>query len=160
MPIGFNADEIFQIAEQIERNGAKFYRKAATGNPVEGKFLEQLAKMEDGHLKIFQAMHKEVLGTETENAFDPDGEASLYLQAVAGGYVFDVKRDPSELLTGKESLKDILKTAIGLEKDSVVFYTGIKEMVGRKAGKDKIDHIISEELKHITYLSEELKKVS
>ena len=29
MSYDFNADEIFEIAEQIERNGAKFYRNAA-----------------------------------------------------------------------------------------------------------------------------------
>jgi len=29
MSITFNADEIFEIAEEIERNGAKFYRDAA-----------------------------------------------------------------------------------------------------------------------------------
>ena len=30
MSITFNADEVFEMAEQIERNGAKFYREAAT----------------------------------------------------------------------------------------------------------------------------------
>ena len=30
----FNADEVFEMAEQIEKNGAKFYRNAA------GKFPE------------------------------------------------------------------------------------------------------------------------
>ena len=29
MSIGFNADDILSIAEQIERNGARFYRAAA-----------------------------------------------------------------------------------------------------------------------------------
>jgi len=29
MPQRFNEDEIFEIAEQIERNGAAFYRRAA-----------------------------------------------------------------------------------------------------------------------------------
>jgi rubrerythrin len=29
MSYGFNAEEIFMMAEQIERNGAKFYREAA-----------------------------------------------------------------------------------------------------------------------------------
>ena len=29
MSYEFNADEVFEIAEQIERNGAKFYRTAA-----------------------------------------------------------------------------------------------------------------------------------
>ena len=29
MGYGFNADEIFEIAEQIERNGGAFYRRVA-----------------------------------------------------------------------------------------------------------------------------------
>jgi len=29
MTVALNAIEVFEIAEQIERNGAKFYRKAA-----------------------------------------------------------------------------------------------------------------------------------
>ena len=29
MSYDFNADEVFEIAEQIERNGAKFYRTSA-----------------------------------------------------------------------------------------------------------------------------------
>ena len=29
MGISFNADEVFEMAEAMERNGAKFYRKAA-----------------------------------------------------------------------------------------------------------------------------------
>ena len=29
MPITFNANEIFEMAEEMERNGARFYRKAA-----------------------------------------------------------------------------------------------------------------------------------
>ena len=29
MGITFNANEVFEMAEEIERNGAKFYRQAA-----------------------------------------------------------------------------------------------------------------------------------
>ena len=66
MGITFNADEIFTMAEEIERNGAKFYRKAAKGN-AEGKdMLEQLAKMEDQHLATFSSMHKEIGGRAAE----------------------------------------------------------------------------------------------
>ena len=34
MVIPFSADEVFEMAEQIERNGAKFYRAAAKKLPV------------------------------------------------------------------------------------------------------------------------------
>jgi len=158
MGIQFNADEAFGLAEQIERNGAAFYRKCAQIHPGASELLNKLAAMEDGHLKIFQGLHKDVGGRAAEaTAADPDNQASMYLRAMAGGYVFDTRKNPSETITGKESLADIIKIAIGLEKDSIVFYLGLKDMVRKSAGKDKVDEIIREEMKHITWLSEQLK---
>ena len=155
----FSADEIFEMAEQIERNGAKFYRKAADGidDKKEASILLDLAAMEKDHEKTFAAMRTDLSGVETEpTAFDPQGEAALYLQAFADGHVFDPKADPSAKLTGKESLNDILRIAIGLEKDSIVFYLGIRDTVKKKQGKEKIDGIIREEMSHITGLSKQL----
>ncbi|MFV9644757.1 MAG: rubrerythrin, partial [Desulfobacterales bacterium] len=54
------------------------------------------------------------------------------------------------------SIKDILKEAILAEKDSIVFYLGMKEMVPENFGKAKIDAIIKEEMTHIQLLSKEL----
>ena len=163
MSIHFNADEIFEMAEQIERNGAKFYRKVAEGTEDEGtkQFLLELAEMEDDHERTFAAMRSELSAEErTAPTFDPEGEAAMYLQAMADGYVFDVHDDPTELLTGEEAIADVLRTAIGLEKDSIVFYLGIKEMVPERLGKDRINHIIKEEMSHITTLSNQLKSLS
>ena len=60
MSIAFNADEVFEMAEEIERNGAKFYREAAsksTNREIREMFLN-MASMEDGHLRTFQEMRK------------------------------------------------------------------------------------------------------
>lgn len=84
----------------------------------------------------------------------------LYLQAMADGYVFDIRSDPSELLTGKETLADILRTAIGLEKDSIVFYLGIRDMVPERLGRDKVNDIIKQEMSHITILSKKLSSLN
>ena len=159
MGVQFSADEIFEMAEQIERNGAKFYRKAADGlgDKKEASILLDLAAMEEDHEKTFAAMRKELSGGEVEpTAFDPQGEAALYLQAFADGHVFDPESDPSAKLTGEETLDNILRTAIGLEKDSIVFYLGIRDTVKKKQGKEKIDGIIREEMSHITGLSKQL----
>ena len=162
----FNADEIFEMAEQIERNGAKFYRRAAeqVTSPDGGEFLLNLAVMEDAHEKIFIKMRADMLKqgqtATVDPVFDPEGEAGLYLRAMADGHVFNTRKDLAETLTGQESIEDILKMAIGREKDSVIFYLGMKDMVSEKLGKDKIDGIIKEEMGHVTILSKELAKLN
>jgi len=159
MAMTFNADEIFEIAEQIERNGAKFYRKAtenAALADVKDALLD-LAAMEDEHEKTFADMRAKLTPAEKAGAsFDPDGEAALYLQAMADGKVFDTRGDPSERLTGDETFRDVLTTAIGLEKDSIVFYLAMKGMVPQARGRGKMDDIIKEEMSHIRILSEKM----
>ena len=75
---------------------------------------------------------------------------------MADGHVFDVKADPAELFTGKETMENILQTAMGMEKDSIVFYLGMKELVPERLGKDRIDAIIKEEMGHLASLGREL----
>ena len=162
----FNADEIFEMAEQIERNGAKFYRRAAkqaTSTDVR-QILLDLAAMEDDHEKLFASMRADMLkqgqAATVDPVFDPEGEAGLYLRAMADGHIFDVRANPDEDLTGEENMEDIFQLAIGREKDSVVFYVGMKDMVSKKLGKDKIDGIIKEEMSHVTTLSRELANLN
>ena len=70
--------------------------------------------------------------------------------------VFDAKARPAEKLTGQESLPDILRTAIGLEKDPIVFYLGIKRAVAGKKGRERVEAIITEEMGHIVLLDKQL----
>ncbi len=160
MSITFNAFEIFEIAEQIERNGVKFYRKAAKNAAdaeVRQMFVD-LADMERDHEKIFEDMRKQISYKERELiTFDPENEAALYLQAIASGHVFDLKKDLSEQLTDKKTAAEVLKMAIEAEKDSIVFYLGIKDFVPAPAGKEKVEDIITEEQKHIALLSGKLE---
>jgi len=56
-------------------------------------------------------------------AFDPEGEAALYIRSLADTRVFFEKKIDTS------SMEEILKEAILAEKDSIVFYLGMKEMV-------------------------------
>ncbi len=141
------------MAEQIERNGASFYRKAAESidDPAEKKLLLGLAAMEDEHEKTFADLRAGLSEKEkTATAFDPEGEASLYLRALADTRVFFEKKIDTT------SMEEILKEAILAEKDSIVFYLGMKEMVPENLGETKIDAIIKEEMAHIKLLSGKL----
>jgi len=157
MGVTFNADEVFEMAEQIERNGAKFYRAAAEKFPAAQQILLGLAAMEDEHEKTFKDMRAQLSDQEQEPmVFDPDDEAQMYLRVVADGHVFDTKADPAEQLKGKDKLEDILQTAINMEKESIAFYAGLKECVPPRAGRDKVEAIIREEFSHIATLNEKL----
>ena len=159
MSLKFNADEIYEMAEQIERNGVRFYKFVAekAADEKTRKLLLELADMEVEHEKVFAALREQLSSKDREPmAFDPDNQLGSYLQAMADGKVFDVKADPTDSLTGQESLEEVLRLALGREKDSVVFYLGMKEMVAEGSGRDKVDRIIKEELSHIGALSTEL----
>ncbi|MGD8366155.1 MAG: ferritin family protein [Desulfobacterales bacterium] len=153
MRYDFNADDVFEMAEQLERNGAKFYQDSATS--VEGdaakQLLAKLANMEIDHEKTFKQMRADLKAAEKKSTvFDPEGEAILYLRALADTRVF------FEKTIDATSLREILKAAIEAEKDSIVFYLGMREMVPENLGRERLDEIIKEEMGHIRMLSKEL----
>ena len=159
MSMAFNADEVFEMAEQIERNGAKFYREVAAraaDRKMKEMFLN-LASMEDGHLRTFQEMRQGLSDQEKGGTtFDPDNEAALYLQAMADTKGFEGMRSATQKLTGKESMEELFEIAIEAEKNSVLFYVGLKGMVPARAGRDKVEEIIREEIGHAAQLRRQL----
>ncbi len=153
MGYDFSADEVFQMAIQMEKNGAAFYRKAAdnAGDEENKKFLLELANMEVDHEKTFSELRQQL--TEKEKAstvFDPESEAAMYLKALVDTRVFFEKD------IDVTSMRDILMAAIGAEKDSIVFYLGMKDAVPDDLGKSRLDAIIKEEMGHVRLLSRKL----
>jgi rubrerythrin len=162
MGVKFNAGEVLDMAIKIERNGAEFYATAAKNFKEEKakKLLNKLAEWERGHELAFQAMKEDLGEAEKQSmAFDPNDEVRLYLNAMADRNVFNVDEAPAKALTGKETLQSVLRKALAMEKDSIVFYLGLKEMVPESLGHDKIDHIIHEEMGHIGYINDELNSL-
>lgn len=161
MNIELNAFEMFEIAEQIERNGAKYYRRAAQlfdDEQIQNMFL-QLADWEKGHEKIFATMRMQLSEQSRElRTFKPENNMLPDVQAMAGLAVFGIRPDPADELTGKDSKIDILRKAIQKEKDSIVYYTGLKNFVPDRAGKDKISDIIKEEMRHVGILGQSLQQ--
>ena len=159
MSIFFNPDEILEMAEQIERNGARFYRQIAQNTKDVGlrELLQTLAAMEDEHEKVFSNMRTNLTMEEIE--FNADEQASSYLKVWADGHVFDMKSDPVTRIKDQVDMEGILKVAIDLEKESIVFYLGLKNGVNKKTYRDKIEEIIKEEMKHIVSLSAKLSSL-
>lgn len=156
MAYDFNAEEMFEMAIRIEENGARFYRKAAEGqsSAENREMLEKLAGMEDRHKQTFEKMKKSISEAEKEaTVFDPQGESSQYLAAMADTHGGEGSPAAADALTGNESITEIINIAIGLEKESILFYIGLKDMVPPKLGREKLEKIISEERKHVIQLN-------
>lgn len=153
MAYDFTAKEIFEMAKQIERNGVAFYQKAAKSisDASEKDMLLELAKMEEDHEATFVKMEAQLKEQETvPTVFDPEDEAVQYLKSLADTRVFFEKE------IDLSTMKSILKAAITAEKDSIVFYLGMKELVPENLGKDRIHAIIKEEMSHIRLLGKKL----
>ncbi|KHD06724.1 hypothetical protein PN36_11060 [Candidatus Thiomargarita nelsonii] len=156
MAYNFNADDVFEMAEQMESNGAKFYRSTAdlTDNEELKKLFNHLADMEIAHQNFFKSLREDL--SEKEKAatvFDPNDEATLYLQELVNSRVsFENEYEGN-------SIKSILEGAIKSEKDTIAFYQGIKEAVPEDLGKNQIDKIIKEEMAHVRILSQEVLKL-
>ena len=94
----FNAIEVFEIAEQIERNGAAFYRKAAElfdDSDAAGIFA-RLADWEIRHEAIFADMRKQLSQEGRElTTFDPK-DTPLDAKAMAGLAAFGINPEPAK----------------------------------------------------------------
>jgi rubrerythrin len=153
MPFDFNADDVFEIAEQIEKNGAEFYRNASQ-NVKDADFVtlfSGLSEMENEHFKTFSGIRSTLSAQQkSPTVFDPSDESAQYLKALADMRVFYKKQ------IDYSSVESILLCAIDAEKDSIVFYLGMQDIVPDKLGKERISDIINEEKKHIRLLAGKL----
>jgi rubrerythrin len=162
MSIDFNVDEIFQLGIQIETNGKQFYETVAKNSSdpsVKGLFLE-LSKWESEHQQLFENLRKALPdAAKRETVFDPQGEFSLYLQTMADSHVFIKNKDIHGLASKCQTPREALDLAILFEKDSVVFFVTMKRVVPDHLGKDTIDLLINEEIKHISILTQKKREL-
>ena len=155
MKVTFNALEIYEIAEQIEQNGARFYKRATEifDEPVICRIFLRLANWELKHKKIFADMKKQYsVLIHDAKAFKSE-QTIPEAKVMAGLAVFGIRPNPADELSGQEEISDVLRRAIENEKDSIVFYSGLKDFTADELAKNKIDEIITEELRHIRILN-------
>lgn len=156
-----NLDEVLVMAVQIEHNAARFYRDIARrhGDGLSGEVLEKLASMEDGHEHVFRDMRETVNQQSTSVASDLSAEGGLYLWAVsAGGYRVEGSQGVLDSLSGDETIEDILKIGLDLEKESVLYYLGIRDIVPSQEAKDTISKVIEQEKEHIVVFADMLRE--
>lgn len=155
MTIEWSGEEILQMAVQIEKNGMAFYQGLAESAMDDDmrNLMEFLAEEEKKHLATFQSfsgvLNTAALTTEYELKYAEEG--SLYLKALADSKIFADANEAAQWAKEARSPSEALSTAIGLEKDSILFYQEMRHVVHQE-DRDRIDRIIAEEKKHIQTL--------
>ena len=151
----FTMSEIIEFAIRIEENGEKVYRDASekVSEPSLVSLLKWLADEESEHVQWFSQLK----GTVQEESVDPKvGEmGQSLLLGIVGDQTFSLKeRDLSKIA----DLKEVLRIALGFEKDTVIFYEMMGSFIQEDAALAKLDQIIQEEKRHVRTLSEFLHK--
>ncbi len=153
--------EALAAAVRIEENGAAFYRKAAAAasDPGAAETFGTLAKWEEEHRGYFSALALELEQRESLFLNDPKGEFAARVRDMADAGVYDLKRDVEAFFGERRSQRDAVKFALGIEKDSVIFYLGLQEAMADSEESLKVGGIIKEEMRHISILSALLKRL-
>lgn len=158
MSIIFSPAELINIAIGIERSGITFYDIMArtTDSDMARDIFEKFVEMEREHLKMFQEML-----SATDKRLPPEAltpEYSGYLQALIDDAVFTNDAIMSEMVTQADSDIKALEVGISAEKDSILFYTEMKDILPGGA-VPVINRIIAEEKSHLQQLTAIKKKL-
>ena len=147
------AAEALKWALEIEKNGETFYKAVAgkSADPEVKALFEDLAAQERGHYRVFQKMLEEVKPDPDLSRLDYD-EYQTYLQVALADALFAGPDKGLALAMEAQDRETALRAAMGFEKDTLLFFYDLREMVS-KAEREAISDIILEEKAHLRRLA-------
>lgn len=117
------------------------------------KLFDTLALKEQQHENIFKRLHDRVGHELPENW----GEISTYLRAIVESEFFLGKNKSLPSLEHLRSIDDAVSYATGFEKETLLFYQSMMEIID---DKEIMDKIINEERDHVIWLSDYKKTIT
>ncbi len=156
----FTAQEIIEIAIEIEKNGREFYQIMADSSktvPLRNLF-NYLSAEEDKHRQKFEEILKSAGGYQISDLYYAT-EYMGYMKAIADERVFTKDISYIDLVRQLTSPKQAIDIAISFEKDSIIFLHELQDAVD---GIDKkiVQKLLNEERDHIRKLSQMRSQVS
>jgi len=151
-----NAEILLTMAEKIENNGARFYQHALNviKNQEVYREIEKLAEMEIEHGKIFSEKKCQSLACNTDSILQVQNYTiENFFKTIQDKRIFDLDALFSRIMSGDETIEDTISIAITLEKDSIVFYSGLVNFLADKSIQDTLNQIIREEISHLSVLT-------
>ncbi|MBL7202273.1 MAG: ferritin family protein [Anaerolineae bacterium] len=152
------AADAIEMAMGIETSGETFYRVVAQKAKMEGvqALFEDLAVQEVRHYATFKKLG-ETLRDRLMMSADEWDEYQGYLEATVQSALFE---GPDRALAAAEEVEDekeALRMAMGFEKETLLFFYNLRDIVSQADAKT-IDKIIAEEKAHLRRLAGLLKQ--
>jgi rubrerythrin len=148
----FTLAEIFDIAMNLERNGQEFYEqslKRVIDKKVK-EFLIHLRDQEINHLHTFARL-KEAHAADKKPAPKLPPEMTDLLQTSMTGHLLSWDERPD--IDHNTTFAELLDAALEFERDSVLFFQFMRELVELPEEREIIDRIVEEENHHVEQLS-------
>ncbi len=148
----FAGSEIVELGIQIEKNGRDFYSALAkkSKNQKSAEVFKYLSGEEEKHIKAFADMLN-----KTEK-YEPSGldadEYFAYMNALASEYIFTRKDKGEEIAKTVRNDLEAVDMGMGFEKDSIVFYEGMKKVMPEYDVK-VVGELIIQEQNHLKQLA-------
>jgi rubrerythrin len=149
----FTAAEGLEMAMEIEKNGQTFYNAVAekSADPEVKALFEDLAVQERRHYRVFQKMLEGVKPAPERPAAEYE-EYQTYVQVALDNALFAGPDKALALAKQAEDRETALRAAMGFEKDTMLFFYDLREMVS-EADQEAISGVIREEKQHLRRLA-------
>ncbi|MDA8079176.1 MAG: ferritin family protein [Nitrospiraceae bacterium] len=145
----YSMTEIVEQAVQTEKLGYRFYTSMMERFRDDRRLKDlftTLASAEVKHEKKFMALKD----TVKDAPYEDMDEVSLYLRAISESEFFLGKGKSLPSLDHVKTIDDAVAFAIGFEKETLLYFHAVRDIVGDKG---LVDAIIDEEKSHIIWLS-------
>jgi rubrerythrin len=146
----YTVTEALEQAIQTEKLGQAFYTRMAEkfqdNEPLKNLF-DTLAAKERHHEQTFTSLKGRVGDQHVENW----EEASKYMRAIVESEYFLGKNKSLPEMKNIQSIEDAVRFAIGFEKETLLYFHQMKDIVD---DEETMSAIIKEEQSHLVWLSD------
>ena len=149
----FSAAQALEMAVKIEEHGEAFYR--AAGEKRDDREVQELfadlATRERAHRDVFERM---AAGMEpaSEPSTSDVGDYASFLEVALNHAVFSGPDKALRMAEKAEHRTAALRAAMGFEKDTMLFYYDLRELVDAN-DREIISDVIQEEKQHLRRLA-------
>jgi rubrerythrin len=152
MNVTFSRNEVIEMAVQIEKRGLEFFEAMTNSAASENvkKVFEFLAQEERNHIATFESLRNSEDRMQLQGPYNWE-EVGQYFGTLIDNMVFPKVEEGDQLSQEINDEFTAIHTAISIEKDNILFFREISDLVGER-DKKLLAELVDEEKSHIRKL--------